>query len=99
MVRVCVRFMCLRVLRGALCDVVGLLLLLSLFVGVLIICLLDVLMLNCVLVSGLCLCLCCLWVCHVYVCECNGGDLCLFVIHCVMLYDASVRCDGVGVSP
>ena len=68
-------------------------------VGVLISCSLDVLMLNCVLVSGLCLCLCCLWVCHVYVCECNGGDLCLFVIHCVMLYGASVMCDGVGVSP
>ena len=37
-------------------------------------------------------------VCLVYVCECNGGDLCLCVIHCVMLYDVSVMCNGVGVS-
>ena len=45
------------------------------------------------------LCLCCyLCVCLVYVCECNGGDLCLCVIHCVMLYDVSVMCNGVGVS-
>ena len=47
-----------------------------------------------------CLCLCCrLCVCLVYVCECNGGDLCLFEMYCVMLYGVSVMCDGVGVSP
>ena len=57
MVRVCVRFMCLRVLRDALCDVVGVVFVVAFIcVGVLIICLLDVLMLNCVLVSGLCFC-------------------------------------------
>ena len=42
---------------------------------------------------------CWLCVCLVYVCEWNGGDLCVFVIHCVMLYDVSAICDGVVVSP
>ena len=57
MVRVCVRFMCLRVLRDALGDVIGVVFVIGVTcVGVLILCLLDVLMLTCVLVSGLCLC-------------------------------------------
>ena len=54
---VCVRVMCLRVLRGVLCDVVGFVFVVAyMCVGVLIIYLLDVFMLYCVLVSGLCLC-------------------------------------------
>ena len=28
-----------------------------------------------------------------YVCECNGCDLDLFVIHCVVLYDVFVTCE------
>ena len=54
---VCVRVMCLRVLRDVLCDVVGFVFAVAFIrVGVLIICLLDVFMMYCVLVSGLCWC-------------------------------------------
>ena len=43
MVRVCVRFVCLRVLRDVLCDVVWFVFVVAFMcVGVLIICLLDV---------------------------------------------------------
>ena len=57
MVRVCVRFMCLRVLRDVLCDVVGCVFVVAFIrMGVLIICLRDVFMMYCVLVSGFCLC-------------------------------------------
>ena len=56
-VLVCVRFMCLCVLRDVLCDVVGFVFVVAFIrMGVLIICLLDVFMMDCVLVSGFCLC-------------------------------------------
>ena len=55
-VRVCVRVICLRVLRDVLCDRVGFVFVEFICVGVLILCLLDVFMMCCVLVSGLCLC-------------------------------------------
>ena len=32
-------------------------------------------------------------------CECNGCDLCLFVVQCVMLCDAFVMCDCACESP
>ena len=57
MVLVCVRVMCLRVLRDVLCDVVGFVFVVACIrVGVLIFCLLEVFMMYCVLVFGLCLC-------------------------------------------
>ena len=56
-VRVCVRVMCLRVLRDVLCDIVGFVFVVEFnCVGVLIRCLLDVFMMCCVLVFGVYLC-------------------------------------------
>ena len=31
--------------------------------------------------------------CALFVCECNGCDLGLFLIHCVVLYYVFVRCE------
>ena len=54
---VCVRCMCLRVLRDVLCDVVGCVFVVAFIcVGVLTICLLDVFVMCCVMVFGVCLC-------------------------------------------
>ena len=56
-VLVCVRVVCLRVLRDVLCDGVGFVFVVAfLCVGSLIICLLGVFMMYVVMVSGLCLC-------------------------------------------
>ena len=55
-VLVCVRVVCLRVLRDVLCDGVGFVFVVAcLCVSALIICLIDAFMIYCVMVYGLCL--------------------------------------------
>ena len=72
-VRACVRFMCLRVLRDVLCDIVGFVFVVDFMcVGVLIRCLIDVFMMCCVLVSGTYLC--CFVILRV------GFDVCVRVV-------------------
>ena len=58
----------------------------------------------------MCSCVVCAIVCVVFafmflcapclnVCKCNGCDLWLFVMYCVMVYYVSVMCDCACVSP